>query len=340
MTDREIRILQIFMKEVGKRPHLPDAEQRKLAKVCQAGVRAKLRREAILKKRAVTPQEEVRFDAAIGAGIAAAKTLTESNLRLAIASARRKGRPNVAFLDSIQAAALGLHLCASKYDPKNKAKFVTYAQWWQQYSLMELASDHTPLSMPRHFIHGIYDIAGAEREFADEFGRDATDAELAAYATERRKRRIKKKFRRESTDKYTPDIARHLRALASMTFVSAQTAFGPDGDDMQEVLMREETTPEELTGRMRIIEDMRRAIAEFKEVIAATSADYARARNIAVFERIATPDREDKTTLEELGQLYHVSRERIRQIETELRAQFKAFLLKRMPDAAREAMAA
>ncbi|HEY7380200.1 MAG TPA: sigma-70 family RNA polymerase sigma factor [Gaiella sp.] len=238
--------------------------------------------------RLLTAAEERELARRKDAGDDAAKRrLIESNLRLVMSITRNYTRAGVPLLDLIQEGNLGLIRAVEKFDWKLGYKLSTYATWWIKQAVQRaLAEQSRTIRLPVHVADQVRRVQKARRILGQKLNRDPSVDEIAAESG------------------YPPERVQELLDLVQ-EHVSLDTPIG-DGDSLMSDLIEDvhAEAPEEVTAdRLRSVE-LARALAQLKP----------RLQRVLVL-RFGL-DEEQPRTLEEVGQVLGITRERVRQLET------------------------
>jgi len=281
-----------YLKQIGKVALLNAAEEVDLAKRIEAGMYA----EYLLNEGKVKETRDQRdFKWIIHDGRIAKNHLLEANLRLVVSLAKRYTGRGMLFLDLIQEGNLGLIRAVEKFDYTKGFKFSTYATWWIRQAITRAMADQArTIRIPVHMVEVINKLARVQRQMLQDLGREPAPEELAKELDMTPERVIEvQKYGREPISLHTP--------------------LGEDGDSEFGDLIEdsEAVVPADSVSFTLLQEQLHSVLDTLSEREAGV-----------VSMRFGLNDGQPKT-LDEIGKVYGVTRERIRQIESKTMAKLR-----------------
>ena len=274
-----------YLKQIGKVALLNAEQEVELAKRIEAGLFAEERLNSGEKIEAKL-KRELWWIASDGKN--AKNHLLEANLRLVVSLAKRYTGRGMLFLDLIQEGNLGLIRAVEKFDYTKGYKFSTYATWWIRQAITRAMADQArTIRIPVHMVEVINKLARVQRQMLQDLGREPTPEELAAEL--------------DMTPEKVVEVQKYGREP-----ISLHTPLGEDGDSEFGDLIEdsEAVVPADAVSFTLLQEQLHSVLDTLSEREAGV-----------VSMRFGLSDGQPKT-LDEIGKVYGVTRERIRQIES------------------------
>jgi RNA polymerase primary sigma factor len=281
--------VRAYLKQIGKVALLNAEEEVELAKRIEAGLYAAERvRRAEDSTEKLSPQLRRDLRWIIRDGERAKNHLLEANLRLVVSLAKRYTGRGMAFLDLIQEGNLGLIRAVEKFDYTKGYKFSTYATWWIRQAITRAMADQArTIRIPVHMVEVINKLGRIQRELLQDLGREPTPEELAKEMD------------------ITPEKVLEIQQYAREP-ISLDQTIGDEGDSqLGDFIEDSEAVVAVDAVSFTLLQD------QLQSVLATLSEREAGVVRL----RFGLTDGQPRT-LDEIGQVYGVTRERIRQIES------------------------
>ncbi|WP_432761996.1 RNA polymerase sigma factor [Saxibacter everestensis] len=274
-----------YLKQIGKVALLNAEEEVSLAKRIEAGMFAE---DKLANDKKLDPKLAREYKWIIHDGRRAKNHLLEANLRLVVSLAKRYTGRGMLFLDLIQEGNLGLIRAVEKFDYTKGFKFSTYATWWIRQAITRAMADQArTIRIPVHMVEVINKLARVQRQMLQDLGREPTPEELAKEL--------------DMTPEKVVEVQKYGREP-----ISLHTPLGEDGDSEFGDLIEdsEAVVPADSVSFTLLQEQLHSVLDTLSEREAGV-----------VSMRFGLSDGQPKT-LDEIGKVYGVTRERIRQIES------------------------
>ena len=281
--------VRAYLKQIGKVALLNAEEEVELAKRIEAGLYATQLMAEIADKGEKLPAAQRRDMAWICRdGDRAKNHLLEANLRLVVSLAKRYTGRGMAFLDLIQEGNLGLIRAVEKFDYTKGYKFSTYATWWIRQAITRAMADQArTIRIPVHMVEVINKLGRIQRELLQDLGREPTPEELAKEMD------------------ITPEKVLEIQQYAREP-ISLDQTIGDEGDSqLGDFIEDSEAVVAVDAVSFTLLQDQLQSVLE---TLSEREAGVVRLR-------FGLTDGQPRT-LDEIGQVYGVTRERIRQIES------------------------
>jgi RNA polymerase primary sigma factor len=270
--------VRMYLREIGRVPLLKAEEEVRLAQIMERGKQERQRAERLK----VIPNRKYLDD-----GEEAQRRLTEANLRLVVSVAKKYIGRGMNLLDLIQEGNIGLIRAVEKFDYTKGYKFSTYATWWIRQAITRAIADQArTIRIPVHMVETINRLIRISRRLLQDLGREPTSEEIAEQM--------------EITAEKVREIIK-----VSQEPVSLETPIGEEDDSHLGDFLEDHTAlaPAEAASHQLLKEQVEDVLDSLTE----------RERKVLQL-RFGLDDGRSRT-LEEVGKEFHVTRERIRQIE-------------------------
>ena len=278
-------LVRLYLTDIGQFTLLTKDDEVRLAQAIEGGAVA--RRELEEKGRAISPSRKRELKRLVRGGDEATDTFVESNLRLVVSIAKKYQASGLPLLDLIQEGNLGLMHAVEKFDWRKGFKFSTYATWWIRQAITRgIANTGRTIRLPVHAGDTLARLQKARSRLELKLGRPPTQAELAAEVE-------------MPEDKVTEALRFALEPL------SLSEPLREDGDaELGDVVQdRSADSPFDVAATALLPEEIARLLGPLDE------------REREILRLRFGLDRGEPRTLEEVGEHFNLTRERIRQIE-------------------------
>ncbi|MCD8050230.1 MAG: RNA polymerase sigma factor RpoD [Clostridiales bacterium] len=280
--------VRMYLKEIGKVPLLTPEQETELAKGMSAGFEAQaILDEAKKNGEELPPDVVAELEKTIKKGERCKQSLSEANLRLVVSIAKRYVGRGMLFLDLIQEGNLGLLKAVEKFDYTKGYKFSTYATWWIRQAITRAIADQArTIRIPVHMVETINKVIRVSRQLLQELGHDPTPEEIAEEMN------------------MPVDKVREILKIAQEP-VSLETPIGEEEDSHLGDFIPDEDASEPSEAASYTL---------LKEQLVEVLSTLTPREEMVLKLRFGIEDGRTRT-LEEVGKQFHVTRERIRQIE-------------------------
>jgi RNA polymerase sigma factor (sigma-70 family) len=286
-------LVRVYLNEIGKVALLTAADEVELSKRIEAGLYAG---HLLSAQNSFTAARKRDLRLVVADGERAKDHLLRANLRLVVSLAKRYTGHGMPFLDLIQEGNLGLIRAVEKFDYTKGFKFSTYATWWIRQAISRAMADQSrTIRLPVHLVEQVNKMQRVRRELSQTLGREATHAEIG-YELDLTEERIRELI----------DLSRDLVSLDQTVGADDDASLGDFIPDQRSSSEAETTVEAQL---------MRRQLNDVLSTLEEREAAVVRMRYGL--------DGVQPRTLDEIGRVFKLSRERIRQIERETMAKLR-----------------
>ncbi|MDQ2723202.1 MAG: sigma-70 family RNA polymerase sigma factor [Actinomycetota bacterium] len=286
-------LVRVYLNGIGRTALLSAADEVELSKRIEAGLYAQNLLDTEPK---LTPARKRNLTTVVRDGHAARQRLLEANLRLVVSLAKRYTGRGMPLLDLIQEGNLGLIRAMEKFDYAKGFKFSTYATWWIRQAITRgMADQSRTIRLPVHLVEQVNKLARIKRELHQQLGREATDDELAEESG--------------IPAHKIADLLDHSRDPVSLDMPVGSDEEAPLGDFIEDA---DATDAESAVISGLLHSDIFSVLSTLDE------------REQQVIRLRYGLDDGQPRTLDQIGKLFGLSRERVRQIEREVMGKLRA----------------
>jgi RNA polymerase sigma factor (sigma-70 family) len=277
-------LVRLYLRDIGKHALLTKDDEVRLGKAIEAGMAA---RDELLDGKGVTPARKRQLRQMLREGEEATQIFIKANLRLVVSIAKKYQASELPLLDLVQEGNLGLIHAVEKFDYRKGFKFSTYATWWIRQAITRgIANTGRTIRLPVHAGDQLARLKKARANLELQFGRRPTVSELADEL--------------EMPERQVVEILRYASEPLSLSDPLREDSDAELGDIVED---RSAVSPFEAAAEALLPAEMERLLAPLDE------------RERAILKLRFGLDRGEPRTLEEVGESFNLTRERIRQIE-------------------------
>ena len=289
-------LVRLYLTDIGQYPLLTKDDEVRLAQQIERGVEARAGIEE--NKKGTTPAKKRELRRAARDGEEAERTFVQSNLRLVVSIAKKYQASGLPLLDLIQEGNLGLMHAVEKFDWRKGFKFSTYATWWIRQAITRAIADQArTIRIPVHMVETINKLLRTQRRMTQELNREPTIEELASEL------------------EMEPDKVEYVIKI-KQDITSLDAGVGrDDGEDdtvLGDFIEDEDAASPEDSAANQLLKEQVQSIL-----------DVLTEREQKILKMRFGLDNGKSHTLEEVGQEFSVTRERIRQIEAKALAKLR-----------------
>jgi RNA polymerase sigma factor (sigma-70 family) len=276
-------LVRLYLTDIGRHGLLSKEDEATLAEARLVGLEA----AEELKKPGLTAARKRQLRRLVQEGEAAELRFVESNLRLVVSIAKKYQASGVPLLDLVQEGNLGLMHAVEKFDHRKGFKFSTYATWWIRQAITRgIANTGRSIRLPVHAGDMVKQLQRTRAELEDKLGRGPTTAEIA-----------------EAMDEPFDKIRTLLSHLSEPASLSAPLREDSDGELGDTVADQSAISPEEAMLESALVSEVEKVLAPLED------------RERSILRLRYGLDGGEPRTLDDVGQQFSLTRERIRQIE-------------------------